>query len=639
MKKLLFFIFSGLFGFYFLSAQTLLTEIPEYKIQFGDMQDVDINADGSFDIFIGGNDFAKSLINKRIGLNGTDYWYQTIMLMWSKSQSEFYEAGTNFKSNSRPYPAFADFNGDNVLDMVYASHGVIEAFPDDWGIFIGDGNGNFDRETMTFDDAEYEFFPRACAVADVNNDGKPDIIAIGYNGSFGTTSFVNFSAILINDGEYIGDLSFKVTSQSLFADHAFSYPQIQVLDMNNDGYPDFILSTRDDSDNADSDKTLTDIYLNKGAEAPGVFERIYMCQEMGAVPQYLGPVVVQDFNGDGFLDVFVAGKNGSTSVAPMNLYLNNGDGTYTKSVQENFRADMRNENSTASQSKAFDWDGDGIPDIIMSGYVSVDPSTQTGFWWKNDGEANFGAESRTPGASNSCMAFPDWDGDGVRDMMIIGKTTSTTYITQGGTNYFEAMVTKGEGPANARPSAPTNISAVTDGNSVTLSWDAAEDDKTPSNSLSYEYFIMNSDGEVYNNCRSIIGGDNDGSRMVLALGNAFLNSSVTLNNLPPDEYTWGVQAIDACYEGSVFASGSFTISESTSIDQNKKLSVKMFVYNRMLTVNGDIENARLKIVDITGRVWEDKPFNHTYSQVLPKGIYIVVVEHNQKVNVQKAVIL
>jgi len=639
MKKHLFLFLLVMVGFYNVPAQTLLEEIPEYKIQYGDIHDVDINADGHLDIFIGGNDYAKSEINKRTGLNGTDYWYQTILLLWNESITDFYTAGTNFMSNSRPYSAFADFDGDNILDMVYASHGVIEAFPDDWGLFIGDGNGNFNKEPMTFDNAEYEFFPRACAVADVNNDCKPDIIAIGYNGSYGTEAFTNFSAILINAGEYVGDMTFNVTSQALFANNAWSYPQIQLLDMNNDGYTDFIIATRDDSENAISNATFTDIFLNKGAAAPGEFERIYLCEQMGGSPQYLGPVCVQDFNSDGFLDVFVVGKNGSTSVAPMNLYLNNGDSTFTKSEQANFRADMRNENSTATQSLPFDWDGDGYSDIIMSGYVSVDPATQTGFWWKNDGSANFGTESRTPGASNSCMAFPDWDGDGVRDMMIIGKTTSTTYITQGGTNYFEAMITKGEGATNVKPSAPTNINAVTDGSSVTLSWDAATDDKTPSNSLSYEYYIKNSDEEVYNNCRSIIGGDMDGSRMVLALGNAFLSKSVTLNNLPVGEYTWGVQTIDACYEGSVFESGAFTISESTDVPKTQDLSVKVTVLNQILTVRSEIENARLKVMDITGRVWEDTPFNHTYSQELPKGIYIIVVEHNQKLNVQKTIIL
>ncbi|GAB1416148.1 hypothetical protein MASR2M117_15540 [Paludibacter sp.] len=638
MKKQLLSLLLLVIGLPVVSGQTLLTEIPAYKIQFGDMQDVDVNADGKLDLFIGGNDFAKSEVNERIGLDGTSYYYQTIMLIWSKTQQEFYEAGTNFKSNSRPYATFADMDGDNVLDIVYSHHGVIAAFPDDYGVFIGDGNGNFDKEEWTFDNQNYEFFPKASAVADFNMDGKPDVLAIGHVGTPGSPDFVNHSAVLIHDGEYVGDLKFKVTNQDLFANHSWSYPQIQVLDFNNDGYPDFLLTARDASDNAINNGTFTDIFVNKGESAPGEFKRLFLCEQMEAVPQYLGPLLVQDFNGDGYLDIFITGKNANTSVSPMNLYLNNGNGTFSKSTQSNFRADMRNENSTASQSKAFDWDGDGIPDIIISGYVSEAPATQTGFWWKNDGQAAFGAESRLPGASNSCMAFPDWNGDGVRDMMIVGKTTSTTYITQGGSNYFEAMITKGEAPVNAKPSAPANINAVVGGNSVTLSWDAAVDDKTPSNSLSYEFFIMNSDGEVYNDCRSIIGGADDGSRMVLALGNAFLNKSIKINNLPDDDYTWGVQAIDASYAGSVFATGSFKIDGSSSVPQTRELDVKIAVHNHTLTLMTKAESATLTIMDATGKVLEKSNFTGKYSKEFQKGVYLLSVEQNGLRKIRKVMI-
>ena len=638
MKKRLFSFLLFVSGFYMIHAQTLLQEIPAYKIQYGDMQDVDINVDGKLDLFIGGNDYAKAATNERVGLDGVSYYYQTLMLMWSDTQAKFYEAGSNFKNNSRPYSAFADFDGDNILDMVYANHGIVAAFPEDFGLYLGDGNGNFDKEAWTFDIASYEFFPRACAVADVNNDGKPDIIAMGYIGTYGTSDFKNCSAILINNGEYVGDMKFKVTNQALFANNAWSYPQIQVTDVNNDGYTDFVLTASDASDNAISDKTFTDIFLNKGATAPGEFQRMYLCEQMGGKPQYLGPVLVQDFSGNGYLDVFITGKNGTTSVSPMNLYLNNSNGTFTKSTQANFRADLRNENSTASQSKAYDWDGDGISDIIMSGYVSEAPATQTGLWWKNNGSAVFGAESRLPGASNSCMAFPDWNGDGVRDMMIIGKTTSTTYITQGGTNYFEAMITKGEAPANVKPSAPTNIQSVTKGNSVTLSWNAAVDDKTSSNSLSYEFYLKNSDGDVYNNCRSIIGGNLDGSRMVLALGNAFLNKTITLNNLPDDDYTWGVQAIDASYAGSVFATGSFTIDGLSAVTHTQDFNVNISINGQMLTVNAGVENAVVKIMDTAGKLIDMQSFSQTYSKELAKGIYIITVEQNGERKIQKAIL-
>lgn len=625
-----------------ISAQTLLQEIPEYKFQYAEGLDVDVNADGKLDILIGGNVYpATDAAYERIGLDGKSYFYRTLLLLWNDAQNKFIEGATNFNSNSRPYFALGDFDGDNILDVVSCSHGAYAAFPDDWGLFIGDGNGNYNREEMTFDKSGYEFFPRGCAVADFNMDGKPDIVCVGYGGTFGTSNYVNFGAVLLNDGEFVGDTKFKVTGTELFENHGFAYPGLYILDINNDGYPDFLLTASDASDNAISDKSFFDVFMNKGVNGPGQFDRIHICEEMGGFAQYLGPVLIQDFTGDGYLDLVVTGKTGSSSVSVMHYYVNKGNGSFELNTQANLTdsicRDIRNDASVDTQAKAFDWNGDGFPDILINGYVSAKPSTQTGYWWKNNGAGNFNASSRLPGASNSCMMFPDWNGDGVRDMLTVGKTTSTTYITQGGSNYFEAMITKGEAPVNARPSAPVNLNASTDGNKVTLSWNAASDDKTPTASLSYEYYIKNNDNEIINNCRSIVGGTLDGSRMVLAPGNAFMAKSVTLNSLPEGNYTWGVQAIDACYEGSVFATGSFAINTSY-LKPSESSGIKISVVNHKVKIETN-ENANLEVVDLAGRIIEKGSFEMSYTtNILNKGIYLIVVDAKGKRTIEKIVI-
>ncbi|MDR1682202.1 MAG: T9SS type A sorting domain-containing protein [Candidatus Symbiothrix sp.] len=624
-----------------ISAQIVLQEIPDYKFQHANGLDVDVNADGKLDIFIGGNDFPQRSEYERIGSTGSPAYYRTLLLLWSKAQNEFIEGASNFLTNSRPYHAFADFDGDNILDLVSCSHGSYAAFPEDWGLFIGDGNGNFNREEITFDDSNYEFFPRAAVVTDVNLDGKPDIICVGYGGSYGTSSYVDFGGILINDGEFVGDTKFKVTGRNLFAPHAWSYPGLYVLDINNDGYPDFLITASDASDNAIADKSFFDVFVNKGANAPGEFERIHICETLQTPAQYLGPVLIQDFTGNGYLDIVVTGKTGSSSVSVMRHYTNNGDGSFELNTQTNLTdsicKDIRNESSTDTQAKAFDWDGDGLPDILINGYVSAKPSTQTGYWWKNNGEGNFSASQRLPGASNSCMMFPDWDGDGVRDMFTVGKTTSTTYLTQGGSNYFEGMVTKGEAPVNVKPSAPDGLNVAVNGNEVRLSWNVATDDKTPAASLSYEYYILNSEGEVINNCRSIIGGALDGSRMVLALGNAFLSKSVTLNHLPAGDYTWGVQAIDACYEASVFATGEFTVG-NTAISQTTVPNVKITSNNQTLTVKTKGQTT-LRLVDLSGKILEESQFNRSYSKALPgKGVFLVELNVSGQRIIKKIII-
>lgn len=113
-------------------------------------------------------------------------------------------------------------------------------------------------------------------------------------------------------------------------------------------------------------------------------------------------------------------------------------------------------------------------------------------------------------------------------------------------------------PVHAPPSAPTGLSAVVQGNKVTLSWQPATDDWTPAAGLSYNLSVTRTNGAA--------GGmpgmahPVTGTRLICRTGNAGYRTTWTLENVPAGTYRWSVQALDAALATSPFTSAAQNFS-------------------------------------------------------------------------------
>ena len=119
--------------------------------------------------------------------------------------------------------------------------------------------------------------------------------------------------------------------------------------------------------------------------------------------------------------------------------------------------------------------------------------------------------------------------------------------------------------------------------------------------------------------------------MLFRSGNAWLNHGWTLNNLPPGNYAWSVQTIDASYTGSPFAAEQqFTISESTAISEHAAStdSIRISVVSDGLQIEtGEAQAINVFMPD--GRKYLTCRLQPGINRVsLPRGLYIV---HNTKV--------
>jgi uncharacterized protein (TIGR03437 family) len=229
----------------------------------------------------------------------------------------------------------ADFNGDGKLDLAVAN---APPYPGtgtaNVAVFFGNGSGGFQLQ-KTYPAGNQ---PTAMAVADLNGDGKPDLVVADAGVPWNSPITPGGVYVYLNNGS--GGFQ-PATFYAASVEPNF----VAVGDVNGDGKPDLVVATTDGNF-----VYYLAVLLNNG---DGTF------QPARLVPTDYGPasVVVRDFNGDGKADIVVAHCCGETDLT----YLQgNGDGTFQPEVHFNGGASPKSLSVT-------DLNGDGKPDLIIAG--------------------------------------------------------------------------------------------------------------------------------------------------------------------------------------------------------------------------------------------------------------------------------
>ena len=216
----------------------------------------DFNNDGNQDLVVVANGFLVS---------------PPIYILLGKGDGTFAPARQFWSSSSIPQEvAAADFNHDGKLDL------VVNVNPNGIAVMLGNGDGTF-RAPVTYATDE---LPTGLAIADLNRDGVPDIVATG-----------NQIDVFMGkgDGTFAGEVSYN----------GGNFPQhVIVADANGDGKVDIVASAQGFVASG-----AIEIVLGNG---DGTFQL-----PVEIASGSFGRIASGDLNQDGVADIFTSGTPGA----------------------------------------------------------------------------------------------------------------------------------------------------------------------------------------------------------------------------------------------------------------------------------------------------------------------------------------
>jgi len=260
--------------------------------------------------------------------------------------------------------AAADFNGDGKIDVVVGMAGDPSSGP--LATLLGDGTGRLGQPIISAT-APFTAVPAitSMAVADFNQDGLPDVVAIGVGGNFLVLPFLSR-----------GDGTFKQSAASLSTpdpEYGPGFLGVAAGDVNGDGCPDAV---------------ITDTFGNAVVflgNCNGSFQDTVASVKTFGVGDVAQTIAVVDVNHDGKLDIVTSGINigptpflGEEAGNLVSVLLGDGSGNFSSPHV------FAGEPSMVALSLA-DLNGDGFPDI-----VTANQDTDSTSIYLNDGHGGFG---------------------------------------------------------------------------------------------------------------------------------------------------------------------------------------------------------------------------------------------------------
>jgi hypothetical protein len=280
--------------------------------------------------------------------------------------------------------ATADLNGDGKTDVVSANTEANTV-----SVLLGNGDGTFKTKV----DYATGTAPTGVAIADLNGDNKPDLIV--------TNSGSNTVSVLLGKGDGTFEAQTEYATGTAPA-------AVAVADLNGDKKPDLIVANRGSNS--------VSVLLGKG---DGTFE----AQTEYATGTAPAAVAVADLNGDKKPDV-IAANSGSNSVS---VLLGKGDGTFEAGT----------EYTTGAKPQALaagDLNGDGKTDVVTA---NTEANTVSVLLGNGDGTLKTKVDYAT-GTAPSGVAIGDFNADKKPDLVTANAVASTASLLLGkGDGTFE----------------------------------------------------------------------------------------------------------------------------------------------------------------------------------------------------------
>jgi hypothetical protein len=410
--------------------------------EVGYLTATDLDGDGNSDLYVGlanGGLFSGDQFdaNKSYALMGNgDGTFQGAPYL------PFVYTGTNL----------VDLTGDGKLDAVGVGTGLSAASLLTFTSYLGNGQGNFAAKStlsvasLTFSGAQNNPYSLngidSFGLADVNGDGKPDLVFLATGFQVRPVGGLYSPGILISSGDGAGNFATPtflpsghfVPGNDVDANPTLS--NIRLVDVNGDGKADLVFNYVDEDYTASPNVNYRGVAVQLG-NGDGTFQApktlvLYIGSSATLLTDNVAAIT--DLNADGKPDLLImqqtAEATGTTPAAyTVEVALGNGDGTFgtPKAVTTNDVVDGSPTYGTQYVPLVVaDMNGDGIPDIVTlgtstSGFMQVAIALGNGDGtFKAPNKFTYDIEYELEG-----IAVGDFNGDGKLDVAISGYFGST----------------------------------------------------------------------------------------------------------------------------------------------------------------------------------------------------------------------
>ncbi len=504
---------AGLAASSFANEQTFSTPFGEGPVIEGVYQSSaawgDYDNDGDLDLLIAG-------LSNNFG---------TITRLYRNTSGSFADVGAGLPGVQYGSVAWGDYDSDGDLDIAVCGSsnccGLITR------IYRNNPDHSFTDIGAVLEGVQWG----ALAWGDCDNDGDLDLIVTGY-----ASCCSGIARIYRNTA----GLFSEVSGTGLQGNY---YSAVVWADLDNDRDLDLVISGA---------QAQTRVYKNNGNSN-------FADMNANLVPTYRGGLSCGDYDNDGDLDILLTGQGHYARI-----YRNNAGSSFTD-IGANLEPVY---NSSCAWG---DYDNDGDLDVLISGYSpSFAAITRV---YKNTAGNFSDIGASLDGASETCVAWGDYDNDGDLDMVTSGV---------GNQQYTHLYRNNLATPANTPPSAPTNLQVQVVGTQATLSWSPSTDGQTPAAALSYNLRVGSSPGG--SQLVAPMANTSNGYRRIAQTGSTGSNTSwsLSLSSFPITATLYfSVQAIDGAFAGSGFGteavfSGAPIIQSVKDVgnDQGRRVRVK-----------------------------------------------------------------
>ncbi len=341
-----------------------------------------------------------------------------------------------FATGGNPFSVtVADVNGDGKPDLIVANatDNTVSVLPNTTA--PGAITASFSTQ-QTFATGTS---PESVIAADVNGDGLPDLIVANEGDS--TVS------VLLNTTTP-GAITPSFSTQQTFATGA-NPSSVTLADVNGDGQPDLIV--------ANAGPNTVSVLLN--TTAPGATTPSFAPQQTFAVGNTPLSVTVADVNGDGKPDLIVANEADNTVSVLLNI-TTPGSTTPSFATQQTFATGQYPVAVTAA-----DVNGDGKPDLIVVNQGDFSVSVLLNTTAPGAATPSFATQQTfgEPGGTPFSVEAADVNGDGKPDLIVAndaaGLTSAGVFVLRNTTVPGAATVSFGGEPHYAAGNGPISVTA------------------------------------------------------------------------------------------------------------------------------------------------------------------------------------